>query len=122
MPLAKTRRNLVDAQAEIIRLNIEIARLEHALTTAKILSAVLVTPEQIVLNLANELTPRETDVLVRIMAGDTVDQMARQFYLSQSTVKVHIGHIYHKVGAHNRSGAAMAGIRLGLSIPEEKQP
>ncbi len=64
------------------------------------------------------LTVRELAVLQRLAAGDSVTQAARQLYMSESTVKTHIGKIYDKLDVHNRASAVMAAIRLGLVTSE----
>ncbi|MGI8718832.1 MAG: response regulator [Lapillicoccus sp.] len=64
------------------------------------------------------LTVRELEVLQRLAAGDSVTQAARQLYMSESTVKTHIGKIYDKLGVHNRASAVMSAIRLGLVTSE----
>jgi len=61
-----------------------------------------------------KLTPRETEVLMRLVDGDSVPLVARQLFMSESTVKTHIGKVYEKLGAHNRASAIMAAIRLGF--------
>jgi DNA-binding NarL/FixJ family response regulator len=60
------------------------------------------------------LTPRETEVLHRLVAGDSVAAVAKQLYMSESTVKTHISKLYEKLGAHNRASAVMAALKLGL--------
>lgn len=67
---------------------------------------------------APTLTVRELEVLQRLAAGDSVTQVARQLYMSESTVKTHIGKIYDKLDVHNRASAVMAAIRLGLVTSE----
>lgn len=121
MPLQATLRSLADARAEIIRLNMEVARLEHALTAANILAAVLVPPEAVIARLEKALSKRQQEILIRIMAGDSTDDIAKRLYLSVSTVKIHIGHIYRKTGVHNRAAVTMAGVHLGLETPPEDQ-
>ncbi len=61
-----------------------------------------------------KLTTRELEVLQRLAAGDSVAGMAKQLYMSESTVKTHIGKLYPKLGAHNRASAVMAALKLGL--------
>ena len=34
--------------------------------------------------------------------------------MSESTVKTHIAKIYDKLGVHNRAGAVMTAVRMGL--------
>ena len=60
------------------------------------------------------LTPRETEVLMRLVDGDSVASVARQLYMSESTVKTHVARVYEKLGAHNRASAIMAAVRLGF--------
>ena len=60
------------------------------------------------------LTSRETEVLKLLVEGASVAQVGRSLYMSQSTVKTHIGKIYDKLGAHNRASAVIAAVRLGL--------
>jgi DNA-binding NarL/FixJ family response regulator len=60
------------------------------------------------------LTPRESQVLMRLVDGDSVARVARQLFMSESTVKTHISRVYEKLGAHNRASAIMAAVRLGL--------
>lgn len=63
------------------------------------------------------LTPRETEVLMRLVDGDSVALVARQLFMSESTVKTHVGRVYEKLGAHNRASAIMAAVRLGFVKP-----
>jgi DNA-binding NarL/FixJ family response regulator len=60
------------------------------------------------------LTPREAEVLQQLAAGGSVAQVARMLFMSESTVKTHIGKVYDKLGAKNRAAAIMAAVRLGL--------
>jgi len=63
------------------------------------------------------LTPRETEVLMRLVDGDSVALVARQLFMSESTVKTHVARVYEKLGAHNRASAIMAAVRLGFVKP-----
>jgi len=53
-------------------------------------------------------------VLMRLVDGDSVTRVARQLFMSESTVKTHISRVYEKLGAHNRATALMSAIRLGV--------
>jgi PAS domain S-box-containing protein len=48
------------------------------------------------------LTPRQTEVLDLLERGRTTRQMAAELHLSVDTVRNHIRHILHAVGAHSR--------------------
>jgi LuxR family transcriptional regulator, maltose regulon positive regulatory protein len=55
-----------------------------------------------------ELTPRETEVHELLAQGLTNDEIARLLYISLSTTKVHVKHIYEKLGVRSRLEAARA--------------
>lgn len=114
---------LIDAQAEIIRLRLEISRLEHALTSEESLKAMMQKPPVLAPYdyYKKHLTPRENEVLIRIMAGDSVSEISHLIFVSDSTTKAHIRNIYSKLHVHNRAAAAIAGIGLGLEVPEDDE-
>lgn len=64
-----------------------------------------------------KLSQRELEVLSLVADGETVSGVANHLYMSQSTVKTHLGKVYAKLGAHNRASAVMAAINLGLIRP-----
>jgi len=55
-----------------------------------------------------ELTPRESEVHELLAQGLTNDEIAKQLYISLSTTKVHVKHIYEKLGVRSRLEAARA--------------
>jgi len=61
-----------------------------------------------------ELSPREAEVLRLISHGRTNEQIARELLLSTSTVKNHVGRILSKLGASDRTQAAIMAIEMGL--------
>jgi DNA-binding NarL/FixJ family response regulator len=61
-----------------------------------------------------ELSPREAEVLRLIAHGRTNEQIARELLLSTSTVKNHVGRILSKLGASDRTQAAIMAIEMGL--------
>ncbi|MBK1783740.1 response regulator [Prauserella cavernicola] len=62
-----------------------------------------------------ELTPREHDVAVCLGHGLSNGEIARKLGLSESTVKVHIGHIMAKLDAGNRTQVALVVHDAGLT-------
>ena len=52
------------------------------------------------------LTPREAEVLRRIVAGQATVQMAREMNVATSTLRSYIKSILAKLGAHSRLQAA----------------
>jgi LuxR family maltose regulon positive regulatory protein len=54
------------------------------------------------------LSPRETEVHELLAQGLTNDEIARLLFISHSTTKVHVKHIYEKLGVRSRLEAARA--------------
>lgn len=48
------------------------------------------------------LTPRQVEILKRLLAGDRVPRIARDLYISQSTVRNHLSLIYRRFGVHSQ--------------------
>jgi LuxR family transcriptional regulator, maltose regulon positive regulatory protein len=57
---------------------------------------------------AANLTPRESEVHDLLAQGLTNDEIAKRLYISLSTTKVHVKHIYEKLGVRSRLEAARA--------------
>ena len=49
------------------------------------------------------LTPRERDMLTRLIAGYRVSTIAEDLVLSPSTIRTHLGSIFAKLGVSNQS-------------------
>jgi pimeloyl-ACP methyl ester carboxylesterase/DNA-binding CsgD family transcriptional regulator len=65
-----------------------------------------------------ELSPRQCDVLRLVADGKTTREIAGLLVLSERTVERHIGDIYAKIGARNRSEATALYLRtLNLRAP-----
>lgn len=64
------------------------------------------------------LTPREVEVLRLISTGSTNPQIASRLICAVGTVKVHVEHIIAKLGATDRTQAAVLAIEMGLINPE----
>jgi DNA-binding CsgD family transcriptional regulator len=57
------------------------------------------------------LSRREREVWELLAQGRTNPEIARVLFISESTTKVHVRHIFEKLGVHNRAEAAAADIR-----------
>ena len=70
---------------------------------------------------SGRLSPREREVLQLLIQGQTNREIAGNLTLSVSTVKIHVVHILAKLGASDRTQAAVRAIELGLvhSTPRE---
>ena len=60
------------------------------------------------------LTPRERDVLQGITEGKSNKEIARDLDIQEVTVKLHVKTLSRKLGARNRTHAAMLGRDQGL--------
>ena len=60
------------------------------------------------------LSGREEEVLMLLADGLGTGEIASRLYLSESTAKTHITHIYQKLGAANRAQALVTAMRMGL--------
>lgn len=49
------------------------------------------------------LSSRESQVLERVAAGATNREVARELFISESTVKTHLAHLFAKLGVDNRT-------------------
>jgi DNA-binding NarL/FixJ family response regulator len=63
------------------------------------------------------LTDREREVLVEIANGHANPEIARRLYLSQATVKTHVGRILAKLGLRDRVHAVIFAYDHGLVRP-----
>lgn len=60
------------------------------------------------------LTHRERDVLRLLVEGMSNEEIARDLFLSEATVKKHLGSIMTKLHVRNRVQAAVLGLRQGI--------
>lgn len=60
------------------------------------------------------LTDRELDVLRLLETGATNQQIAKSLYVTEATVKTHLGRIFTKLDADNRSHAVAQARQAGL--------
>lgn len=66
--------------------------------------------------LAEPLTPRESEVLQMLASGLANKEIAARLAISEHTVKFHVASILGKLGAGSRTEAVSLGIRRGLVL------
>jgi len=66
--------------------------------------------------LAEPLTPRESEVLQMLASGFANKTIAARLKISEHTVKFHVASILGKLGASSRTEAVSLGIRRGLVL------
>jgi len=67
--------------------------------------------------LADTLTTRELEVLRAIGSGRTNPEIARDFHISELTVKSHVGRIFHKLDLRDRAAAIVFAFDQGIVSP-----
>jgi DNA-binding NarL/FixJ family response regulator len=80
-------------------------------TVARLLADSVRKPRSV----ANELTPREREVLVLLAAGASNRQIATTLVVSERTARTHVSAILSKLGLVSRTQAALWAIRDGLA-------
>jgi DNA-binding NarL/FixJ family response regulator len=68
---------------------------------------------------ADDLTPRERDVLRQIAIGRNNREIAAALDIGDETVKTHVGHLLSKLGVENRAQAIVQALKRGLVTLEE---
>jgi LuxR family maltose regulon positive regulatory protein len=99
-------------------------RTAHAALLANILDVLAGSPMQArsdePAELQEALTESEIRVLRYLPSNLSAPEIASEIFLSTSTVKTHMRHIYEKLGAHKRTEAVDRARRLGLLGPSAR--
>jgi DNA-binding NarL/FixJ family response regulator len=66
---------------------------------------------------ADELTPRELEVLRLIAGGRSNKRIALELGVAEKTVKTHVSHVLAKLGLSDRTQAALYAVREGIAGP-----
>jgi DNA-binding NarL/FixJ family response regulator len=66
---------------------------------------------------AHGLTPRQLEILARVIQGMPNKAIARECAVSEATVKAHVRAVFRALGVANRTQAAVAAEALKLKLP-----
>ena len=60
----------------------------------------------------DSLSPREREILDLVVQGSTNREMATALFITEKTVKVHLRHVYEKLGVRSRTEAGCERLRM----------
>jgi DNA-binding NarL/FixJ family response regulator len=75
------------------------------------------TPTSARPNALGELTEREIDVLTLVGKGLSNDEIARELFVAETTVRTHLRHVFDKLHLRDRVGAVVFAYDAGLVQP-----
>lgn len=67
----------------------------------------------------DDLTPREIEVLRQLASGRSNKEIADALFVSDETVKTHVGHVFSKLQVENRAQAIVQALKRGLVSLED---
>jgi DNA-binding CsgD family transcriptional regulator len=69
-----------------------------------------------------DLTPREREILKRVLAGRTNKAIAYEFNITEKTVEFHLDRIYTKIGHRSRLMAGIWAMQQGIEVESGEIP
>jgi len=88
-------------QERVAELEHRLRRIADEVRAARLLDTVNMLPAAQEIPLG-ELSSRQWEILSRLLRGERVDTIARELYLSPSTVRNHLSAIFRRFGVHSQ--------------------
>jgi len=70
----------------------------------------------------SDLTPRESEILQKVLAGKTNKAIAADIYISEKTVEFHLNNIYRKTGLRTRLMVSLWAVHQGIDAEPGEIP
>lgn len=64
--------------------------------------------------ISDSITPRQKEVIIKMMAGLSNKKIALEMNISEATIKMHVTAIFKHLGVNNRTEATIAAQKLGF--------
>jgi two-component system nitrate/nitrite response regulator NarL len=110
---------LKDTTTEALVQKLKLVLLGEKVFPGSVVSLLLNRPTDAGSNVAGtHLSPREMQILRRLLAGESNKVIGLQLDITEATVKVHLKSLLRKIGVSNRTQAAIWAMNNGV----EKQP
>jgi DNA-binding NarL/FixJ family response regulator len=87
----------------VIELERRFRRIAREVEAAGVMSTLGRNADPAALPGLEDLTSRQLEVATRLVGGERVSEIARNMYLSPSTVRNHLANLFRKVGVHSQS-------------------
>jgi DNA-binding NarL/FixJ family response regulator len=87
----------------VIELEQRLRRIAREIEAAGVMSTFGRLPDPASLPGLEDVTSRQLEVATRLVWGERVSEIARNMYLSPSTVRNHLATLFRKVGVHSQS-------------------
>jgi PAS domain S-box-containing protein len=78
-------------------------QIAHEVAAAGVIPALGRMPDPAAVPGLQDLSSRQWDIVTRLMRGERVGTIAREMFISRSTVRNHLSVIYRKVGVHSQA-------------------
>jgi DNA-binding NarL/FixJ family response regulator len=83
----------------------------------RLLATYLRGPDAHAAAVVRTLTDREREVLCSVARGHSNEEVAKDLYLSVTTVKTHLARVFTKLGVRDRAQAVVVAYESGLVVP-----